>query len=331
MFGTNQNILSIKGYTCNRPQTRLFGQFNFGPRFNEDFVAVTRPDPHAADINEFSLYCRIYNPSSIHSTESPPLVVVHGGPSLPSDYLYPLAHQFSTSRSIIFYDQLGCGRSSQPEDRCMYSIENAVHDLKELVHFLQLDKFHLLGHSFGGIVAYEYLAAGMHQGSGDCLSLTLDSTPSSMKKSLEECSRLEEEVKSELMLEDNIEVEEATRLVQDELRRRNECRLEEMPDSLVTAIEGRGTIFGPEEVADYVAHPPSSIDSFPSVLMIRGQYDFVTEKCIEGWREIFSQDSKPRGTAYREEEMSNCAHYCHLEDAQSFGDLIKSHCFINDY
>lgn len=327
---TQNNVLPTNGYAYHRPQTRLFGQLNFGPRFNEGLVTVTRPDLHAADTKKFSLYYRVYNPSSIHSKESPPLVVLHGGPSLPSNYLYPLAQQFSTSRSIIFYDQLGCGQSSQPEDRCMYSIENAVHDLQELVHSLQLEKFHLLGHSFGGIVAYEYLAAGLHAGSSDCLSLTLDSTPSNMKTSLEECSRLGEEVKNDLILGD-MNVAEATRLVQDQLRRHFECRLDRMPDSLVTAIEMRGTVFGPEEVVDYVAHPPSRDSLMPPVLMIRGQYDFITEKCIEGWREIFSQDSKSRGIAYREEEMNGCAHYCHLEDAQSFGDLIKSHCFINDY
>lgn len=212
-----------------------------------------------------------------------------------------------------------------------------MHDLEELIHSLLLDKFHLLGHSFGGIIAFEYAKANsLHSGCGNkCLSITLDSTPSNMKTSLDECARLEDEIKSELVLEENNDQpqEEASRLVQDRLRKRNECRTEEMPDSLATAIERRGTTFGPEAVADYVAYPLPSMShySLPPVLLIRGQYDFITEKCIEGWREIFDQDH-PRGSnAYREEEMSNCAHYCHLEDAQSFGDLIKSHCFINDY
>lgn len=294
-------------------------------------MTVTRWDANEADVKEFSLHYRIHNPSIIHSTESPPLVVLHGGPSLPSNYLYPVAQQFAKSRSIIFYDQLGCGRSSRTDDICMYSIDNAVQDLAELVHSLHLEKFHLLGHSFGGIVAYEYAKAhALHQGNGRCLSLTLISTPSNMKTSLEECSRLEEEIKSELILE-NLNCEEAKRMVMDRLRKRNECRLEEMPEPLVTAIESRGTTFGPESVSDYIARPPSRDFSLPPVLMIRGQYDFITEKCVEGWREIFSKGANTGGTAYREEEMSNCAHYCHLEDGQSFGELLKSHCFINDY
>lgn len=316
----NQGALSNNGYACsgNRIQMRSrFGRFNFGPRFTEGEITVTRCE------RELSLYYRIYNPSSLHS-ESPPIVVVHGGPSLPSNYLYPIAHCLPTSRSIIFYDQIGCGQSSQPEDNCMYSIENAVNDLNELIESLHLNKFHLMGHSFGGIVAYEYAKADL--GHGKCLSLILDSTPSNMKTSLEECSRLEEEVRSELTLE-NIEPQEAA--IKDQLRKRVECRLEEMPDPLVTAIESRGTTFGPESVSDYIACP--SHHTLPPVLLIRGQYDFITEKCIEGWRQIFGQDSNTKGVAYREEEMKNCAHYCHLEDAAHFGELIKNHCFVNDY
>ena len=214
-----------------------------------------------------------------------------------------------------------------------------MNDLKELVEALQLTKFHLLGHSFGGIVAYEYSA---QSDDGKCLSLTLDSTPSDMQMSLDEVSRLEDEVRSLLILEEdeegNEKPQDISKIVQDRLRRRNECRIDVMPDSLATAIESRGTTFVPESVADYVAHAPSS--PLPPVLCIRGQYDFVTEKCIQGWRAIFTQESESkensssshqRTSSYREEELSNCAHYCHLEDAKSFSELVKGHCFVHDY
>lgn len=206
-----------------------------------------------------------------------------------------------------------------------------MHDLQVLIETLHLEKFHLLGHSFGGIVAYEYAKATttLNPSGSKCLSLTLDSTPCNMQVSLDECIRLENEIKSQLILE-GMKPEEVSRLVQDRLRKRNECRAEVMPDSLATAIENRGTVFGPEEVSDYIAYPPPS-HCLPPVLLIRGQYDFITEKCVKGWREIFALESNSRGNAYREEEMSGCAHYCHLEDAKSFGELIKSHCFINDY
>lgn len=204
-----------------------------------------------------------------------------------------------------------------------YSIEKSVNDLEELIRSLQLKEFHLLGHSFGGIIAYEFLKTS-DLSCSKCLSLTLDSTPANMQTSLNECSRLECEIKSELMLEIK-DTQVAMNLVRDRLRKRNECRTEVLPHALATAIKYRGTTFGPEAVSHYVAHPPSKL-SLPPVLLIRGEYDFITEPCIQGWREIFTS-----AHTYREEEMMNCAHYCHLEDAQRFGDLIKSHCFINDY
>jgi pimeloyl-ACP methyl ester carboxylesterase len=36
-----------------------------------------------------------------------PLIVVHGGPSLSSDYLFPIADLADSGVPVIFYDQLG--------------------------------------------------------------------------------------------------------------------------------------------------------------------------------------------------------------------------------
>ena len=332
-FGLSSRADHSSASSCNR---LLFGQINFGPRFKEGFIDVKRTEV------EYSIYYRIYNPSSLHSIDSPPLLVLHGGPSLPSDYLFPLVHQFSTSRSIIFYDQLGCGRSSQPEQKCLYSIQYNVNDLKEVINSLQIKKYHLLGHSFGGIVAYEFVKSNsIPRGCANscCLSITLYSTPTSIRTSLEECSRLEMQVRQELLhllKDEEINDEEVvSRLVQDRLHKQYECRTDDIPDALRAAIKYRGTTFGPEDVVNYIAYPPSSSSTssclFPPVLVIRGQHDFVTEICIKGWRDIFGHSSKSRMNAYREETMASCAHYSHLEDSKNFGDLIKNHLFINDY
>ena len=57
---------------------------------------------------------KIYRPMTMSSQQAAPLVVLHGGPSVPSDYLYPLT-AVVPYRTIIFYDQLGCGKSDEPE------------------------------------------------------------------------------------------------------------------------------------------------------------------------------------------------------------------------
>lgn len=51
---------------------------------------------------------------SMSSRQAAPLVVLHGGPSVPSDYLYPLAGVVPY-RTIIYFDQLGCGKSDEPD------------------------------------------------------------------------------------------------------------------------------------------------------------------------------------------------------------------------
>ena len=45
-----------------------------------------------------------------------PLLVLHGGPGVPHDYLQDLAGLADGDRAVVFYDQLGCGRSDHPDD-----------------------------------------------------------------------------------------------------------------------------------------------------------------------------------------------------------------------
>lgn len=59
--------------------SRRPGFLRFGPRYNEDFIQVNRWDKNG-EIHDLSLYYRVYNPSLMHSLESPPLIVLHGGP-----------------------------------------------------------------------------------------------------------------------------------------------------------------------------------------------------------------------------------------------------------
>ena len=226
-----------------------------------------------------------------------------------------------------------------------YSIEKAVSDLKELVRCLGINKFHLLGHSFGGVVAYEYAKFSLEDDEQHhmCLSLTLSNTPANMEISHEESGRLVNSIKEECMLENKASTESdipASRIVNDRFRKRHECRTENVPEALVTAIQCRGVTFGPDAVRNYIASKPTHLHSssprsvdapnkmVPPVLLIRGEHDFVTEECIKGWRKIFTSDTS-RG--YREEVLNNCSHYCHLENPQGFGELVKNHCFINDY
>ena len=85
-----------------------------------------------------------------------PLIVIHGGPGFPHDYLLGLK-QLSATRPVIFYDQLGCGRSERPNDKNLWTVRRSVEELQILRDFLEVPEVHLLGHSWGAIPAAEYV------------------------------------------------------------------------------------------------------------------------------------------------------------------------------
>lgn len=88
-----------------------------------------------------------------------PLVVLHGGPGAPSYYLASLA-RLGAERPVVFYDQLGAGRSDQPSDTTLWRIERFMAELDSLRSHLGLREIHLLGHSWGTMLAADYLLAG---------------------------------------------------------------------------------------------------------------------------------------------------------------------------
>ncbi|OGY28856.1 MAG: hypothetical protein A3F33_02570 [Candidatus Woykebacteria bacterium RIFCSPHIGHO2_12_FULL_43_10] len=84
-----------------------------------------------------------------------PLLLVHGGPGYPHDYLEPLEN-LSHKRRIISYDQLGCGNSEKPVDTSLWTLERFVIELQEIIKTLGLKKYHILGHSWGAALAVSF-------------------------------------------------------------------------------------------------------------------------------------------------------------------------------
>ncbi len=85
-----------------------------------------------------------------------PLLALHGGPGGTScrfEALAPLADE----RPVIFYDQLGSGRSDRPADTTLWRVERFVDELEAVRRGLGLERVHLLGHSWGGALATEYM------------------------------------------------------------------------------------------------------------------------------------------------------------------------------
>jgi proline-specific peptidase len=117
-----------------------------------------------------------------------PILMLHGGPGAPHDYLDSLAGFAATGRPVIFYDQLGCGNSDRPDDPDMWEVATFLEELDVVRGALGLDRIHLLGQSWGGMLGMEY---ALTQPSG-IESLTIASSPASMILWVEEANRLRE-------------------------------------------------------------------------------------------------------------------------------------------
>ena len=87
-----------------------------------------------------------------------PAILLHGGPGYSSYYLKPL-EALGDERKIVRYDQLGGGKSSGLTDTTKITIEHFVAELDSLRSHLGFAKVHLVGHSWGTILALEYYRA----------------------------------------------------------------------------------------------------------------------------------------------------------------------------
>lgn len=281
-------------------------------------------------IATLNLSYTIYRPDLIHSTEKKPLLFIHGGPGIPSDYLQPMAETLK-GRCLIFYDQIGCGNSSRPKDISSYSIQNTVDDLEHLVKHLKLQQFHLYGHSFGAIVVYEYskrLSEGTTHLYNDAqdelspklLSIILCSAPSNLQKVEDDTKILMRSLKprsdsdaSESSMEESMDGSKSDDCA---LFQKNfVCRTTNgaLPQPLYQAYSKKGDIWeGTDVIIDYAAQPPSECAStLPPTLLLRGEYDFVSERfAFEEWKRILNHDSVDCQT------LTSCSHYSMLENSE---------------
>ncbi|MCB0323393.1 MAG: proline iminopeptidase-family hydrolase [Bdellovibrionales bacterium] len=190
----------------------------------------------------------------VHGTaEATPLVVIHGGPGYPHDYLEPLA-ALAQDRPVVFYDQLGCGRSERPDNPSLWTVERAVLELDALRKHLKLRRVHLYGHSWGSMVAVDYALTwpdGLE-------SLILASPCISIPRWIEDAAKLREALPEEVrqVLDDceargDLAAPEYLRATL-EYYRHYVCRLDPKPACVVRSDNGAGaevytTMWGPNE------------------------------------------------------------------------------------
>lgn len=159
------------------------------------FSACTNTDPPAEapireglhPINGTELYVKRMGAGE-------PMIVIHGGPVLEHGYLLPHLAPLAESYELIFFDQRLSGRSAAVVDASSVRLATFVDDVEALRLALGLDRIHLMGHSWGGLLAIHY---ALRYGEYLRSLLLLDSMSASSELWQEEEKRLAQRVTEE--------------------------------------------------------------------------------------------------------------------------------------
>ncbi len=86
-----------------------------------------------------------------------PLLIINGGPGMNSDGFENLAKKLSKNYQTIIYDQRGTGKSVlKILDTTTITMKLMMDDIEGIRKHLKIEKWSVLGHSFGGMVASYY-------------------------------------------------------------------------------------------------------------------------------------------------------------------------------
>ncbi len=167
------------------------------------------------------------------------ILCLHGGPGGSHDSLLPMARFSEEGFRVVFYDQLGCGRSDHPLNPGLYSVEGYVQELEEVRTGLGLGKVHLYGHSWGGFLDTAYAT----EYSLNLSALMISSGSCSTPLCVSEMRRLRSELPKETLkvldrYEDDGDFANDEYLrAMEEVYRRHLCRLDPWPPMLRSLVE----------------------------------------------------------------------------------------------
>ena len=263
----------------------------------------------------------------VGSGSATPLLTLHGGPGFPHDYLTPLAG-LADERPVVFYDQLGCGKSDRPGDQSLWQADRFVHELAAVRAALKLDEVHILGQSWGSMLATDYLLTrpqGVH-------SVVLASPPLCIPRWAEDMAALRSALPQDV--QDVYDRHEATGMTDCleyqaamlHFYKRHVCRLERWPECVELAFKGAGmdvyhTMWGPSEfhatgnLVDYDRTGRLGEISIPALLTC-GRFDEATPGAT-AWFQSLIPGSEIK-------VFENSAHLAHVEETDLYLDVVRS-------
>jgi proline iminopeptidase len=263
----------------------------------------------------------------VGSGKATPLLLLHGGPGFPSNYLKPL-EALSGERPVIFYDQLGCGKSERPADKNLWKTERFVEELGQIRKALGLEKVHLLGHSWGTMLATDYVLARPV----GVVSVIMAGPALSAKRWIRDANRLRAALPKDI--QDTLARHERAGTTQSEeyqtatqaYIQRYVCRINPPPKEIMDSIAGDGhevyeTMWGPSEF--YVTGNLKNYDRSNRlkeikvpVLFTCGRYDEATPEAAAWYCSLV-----PRSKLV---VFENSAHMTMLEERDRYIETVRS-------
>ncbi|BBH20682.1 amino acid amidase [Paenibacillus baekrokdamisoli] len=265
-------------------------------------------------------------------SDQTPLLVLHGGPGNTHDPLKSALEAIAEERPVIFYDQLGSGNSDGPTDPSLWRTERFVEELACVRDALNLKEVHILGHSWGTMLAASYLIHHKHSGvrsvifSSPCLSAER------WKQDADELlARLPDDVQriiahNEQQATTNSEAyQEAMKVYYD----RYVCRLDPRP-AIMTESRAKAnkdiymTMWGPSEFSPtgnlktFDCTPQLHEISIPS-LFVCGRYDEATPESTQYYQSLVPESEF--------HVFENSAHVSYLEETDEFVRIVRG--FLN--
>lgn len=265
---------------------------------------------------------------TLGNTGQTPLLALHGGPGAGHDYLEPLT-TLADMRPVILYDQLGCGKSDQPDDKTLWTIDRFVAEIDEVRAQLHLDTVHLYGHSWGGWLGLEYLLSNPT----GVQSLTLASTSASIAQFVGEAERLKSE------LPDDVQAVMATHEAAEDYHHpdyeaavgvfyaRHLCRLPEWPDAFLRSVANLDgnqvyeTMNGPNEftvignLQGWDQTDRLAGIAVPTLITV-GRFDELTPACAETLHAGLPQSELVI--------FENSSHTAHFEEQEHYLSTLSS-------
>lgn len=294
---------------------------------SKDMSSTTPASEGFVPFREFRVRYRIVGELDQPAPGRFPLLVLHGGPGAPHDYLDPLAALAQSGRPVVFYDQLGSGNSDQPDDPTLWNIDLYLDEVATVRRELGLDRVHLLGQSWGGMLALSY---ALMQPAG-FLSLVVADSTASMPLHAAEVNKLREQLPPEV--QEVLNQHEAAGTTDDPAYEeaamafyaRHICRLDPWPDYLLEAFErinpqvfqtmwGAGELHITGNLKDWDITSRLGEIGVPT-LLLSGRYDEFTPAEQEVLREGIP------GSEWVLFEQS--AHLPHAEETERFLEVLE--------